>query len=107
MLVHPEAQKRAQDELDAVVGRARVPTFADMLSLPYICAMVKEIIRWRPVTPMAVYVLFKAFLHSLNVFSSPHTSTEDDWYEGYFIPKGSLMLGNAWYVVSRFIVQYG
>ena len=58
MLVHPEAQKRAQDELDVVVGRARVPTFADMPSLPYIHAMVKEIIRWRPVTPMAVYASY-------------------------------------------------
>ncbi|KZV67267.1 cytochrome P450 [Peniophora sp. CONT] len=80
MLAYPEVQQRAQDELDTVVGRARVPTFADMPNLPYISAMVKEIIRWRPVTPFAV----------------PHTSLEDDFYEGYFIPKGTAVLANVW-----------
>ncbi|KZV64299.1 cytochrome P450 [Peniophora sp. CONT] len=80
MLVHPEAQKRAQDELDAVVGHARVPTFADRTQLPYTCAMVREVMRWRPVTPSGV----------------PHRSTEDDFYEGYFIPKGALIIPNVW-----------
>ena len=55
MLAHPEVQKRAQDELDAVVGQGRVPTFADKSHLPYIMAVVKETIRWRPVTPSGVY----------------------------------------------------
>lgn len=54
MLLHPEVQKIAQDELDSVVGRARVPTFADIPNLPYIGAIVKEIIRWRPVVPFGV-----------------------------------------------------
>ena len=56
MLVYPDVQKRAQDEVDAVVGRTRAPTFADMPHLPYICAMVKEVIRWRTVTPIGVKV---------------------------------------------------
>ena len=54
MLLYPDVQKRAQDELDAVVGRSRVPTFADMPRLPYVCAIVKEAVRWRPVAPMGV-----------------------------------------------------
>ena len=54
MMLYPEVQKRAQDELDAVVGRERLPTFADMPRLPYICAVIKEVIRWRPPTPLAV-----------------------------------------------------
>lgn len=42
MVTHPETQKRAQAELDAVVGRDRLPTFADYDSLPYIRAMVSS-----------------------------------------------------------------
>ena len=49
MIAHPEIQKRAQAELDAVVGRFRPPTCSDAPSLPYIQAMVKE----TPVAPCA------------------------------------------------------
>lgn len=59
MLLYPDVQKRAQDELDAVVGRTRAPTFADLPRLPYIRAMVKEVVRWRPVTPLAMCVEVK------------------------------------------------
>jgi cytochrome P450 len=80
MLAYPETQARAQAEIDAVVGRARLPTFADYSSLPYIRAMVQEILRWSPVTPLGV----------------PHRLTEDDWYEGRFIPKGTICIANVW-----------
>lgn len=43
MLLYPEVQAKAQAELDAVVGRDRVPTFADQEHLPYIGAMVTEV----------------------------------------------------------------
>jgi len=80
MLAYPETQARAHAELDAVVGRFRLPTFADYPFLPYIRAMVQEVLRWRPPTPMGL----------------PHRSTEDDWYEGMFIPKGTICIANAW-----------
>jgi len=82
MLTYPETQARAQAELDAVVGRARLPTFADYPFLPYIRAMVQEILRWRPVAPLAL----------------PHQLTEDDWYEGMFIPKGTICIPNVWHM---------
>ncbi|KAI0051887.1 cytochrome P450 [Auriscalpium vulgare] len=78
MVAYPETQRRAQAELDAVVGRSRLPTFADLPHLPYIRAMVKEVLRWRPTTPLGV----------------PHQSTEDDWYRGFFIPKGTIVFAN-------------
>ncbi|KAH9022345.1 cytochrome P450 [Lactarius pseudohatsudake] len=78
MLAYPEVQTRAHVELDEVVGSARPPTFADLPSLPYIRAMVKEILRWAPTVPLGM----------------PHVSTEDDWYEGMFIPKGTGCLQN-------------
>ena len=52
MMLYPDVAKRAQDELDRVVGRDRVPTFADFDDLPYVQAMVRETLRWRPVGPL-------------------------------------------------------
>ena len=52
MIAYPEAQKKCQAELDRVIGRSRMPTIADRDSLPYICATVREALRWRPVTPL-------------------------------------------------------
>jgi len=82
MLAYPETQARAQSELDKVVGRARLPTFADYPHLPYIRAMVKEVLRWAPMVPLV----------------APHVSTEDDWYEGMFIPKGTMCIPNVWHM---------
>lgn len=52
MIHYPEIMRKAQAELDAVVGRDRVPTFSDRPHLPYMRAMVKELLRWRPAGPM-------------------------------------------------------
>jgi len=51
MLLSPEIQKKAQDELDPVVGRDRLPTVDDRPSLPFVDAVCKEVLRWRPPTP--------------------------------------------------------
>ena len=52
MLLHPSIQKKAQDEIDAVTGRERLPTFEDRSRLPYISAIYKELLRWKPVVPL-------------------------------------------------------
>ncbi|KAF5357265.1 hypothetical protein D9757_013007 [Collybiopsis confluens] len=80
MVAHPNVQRKAQEELDRVVGRDRLPNLEDRPSLPYIEAIIKEVLRWHPVTPCGV----------------PHTSTEDDEYEGMFIPKGTSIILNQW-----------
>lgn len=79
MTLHPEAQKRAQTELDAILGD-RLPTFADKDTLPYVTAVMKEVLRWIPVLPLAV----------------PHRTVNSDQYKGYFIPAGASVLGNTW-----------
>ena len=81
MIAFPEVQCRAQTEIDAVVGRDRLPTFSDASRLPYVCAIVKEILRWRPGVPFGV----------------PHVATEEDWYEGMYIPKGTVCIANLWH----------
>ncbi|KAF2714513.1 cytochrome P450 [Pleomassaria siparia CBS 279.74] len=81
LVTHPEAVRAAHEELDAVVGSSRTPTFSDEPRLPYLCALVKEVLRWRPVAVLG---------------GTPHASTEDDHYEGYYIPSGTTVLGNSW-----------
>ncbi|KAK5212184.1 hypothetical protein LTR41_002426 [Exophiala xenobiotica] len=75
-----EVQQRAHEELDRVIGKDRTPTFEDEENLPYIRAMVKELMRWR----------------AINKFGTNHYAMQDGWYKGYFIPKGSVVMINTW-----------
>ncbi|TFY82421.1 hypothetical protein EWM64_g1591 [Hericium alpestre] len=83
MSLYPEAQRKAQAEIDAVIGNERLPDFSDQDSLPYVGALVKEVLRWRQVVPLAI----------------PHRLTEDDVYEGMFLPAGSIVFGNSWAIL--------
>ncbi|PPQ74466.1 hypothetical protein CVT26_001103 [Gymnopilus dilepis] len=80
MVLYPEVMRKAQAELDNIVGRGRVPAFEDQKDLPYVDALAKEVLRWRPVAPIAI----------------PRTVSEDNWYEGYLIPKGAIVVPNIW-----------
>ena len=85
MALYPEIQKKAQQQLDEVVGGRRLPDFSDQRDLPYVNALVKELLRWHCVTPIGV----------------PHSTTADDEYNGYFIPAGSIVTPNIWYARIR------
>lgn len=50
MILFPEVQEHAQEELDRVIGRDRLPTFVDRAQLPYVSNVVKESLRWKAVT---------------------------------------------------------
>lgn len=52
MVRHPAVAKKAQAELDRVVGTHRLPTIDDRSQLPYINAIIKEVFRWHPVFPI-------------------------------------------------------
>ena len=52
MALYPEVQKKAQAEIDAVVGAHRLPDFEDRPSLTYINAIVKESMRWHLAFPL-------------------------------------------------------
>ncbi|KAF5340288.1 hypothetical protein D9611_007844 [Ephemerocybe angulata] len=77
---NPHVQKKAQAEIDRVVGPNRIPSVSDRDSLPYLHAIVKEVNRYYTVVPLGV----------------PHTVTEDEEYNGYFIPKDTMILPNSW-----------
>ncbi|KAF8904506.1 cytochrome P450 [Mucidula mucida] len=80
MVMHPECQQRARAELDAVVGTNRLPVVADRPRLPYIEAIMKEVLRW----------------HCVGRIGIPHRVTDDDHYNGYLIPKDALILPHMW-----------
>ena len=83
--LHPDTLKKAQDELDAVVGPHRLPEFEDKESLVYVNAIIMETLRWHTVTP----------------FAAPHCTIADEELRGYFIPKGTLVTANIWYVKAH------
>lgn len=56
MSLFPEVQKRAQAELDSIVGGDRLPNFADRSNLPYVDGLVKEVLRWNPVVPLCEHL---------------------------------------------------
>ena len=76
MATHPHVLEKARKLTDDVIGNrtARLPTLDDRKHLPYIEAIIRETLRWRQVAPLGV----------------PHTTTEDDVFKGYFIPKGTF-----------------
>ncbi|KAG8790020.1 hypothetical protein FRC12_012919 [Ceratobasidium sp. 428] len=80
MLLFPEAQSKAQEEIDAVIGLGRLPTMEDQPKLKYVGNLINEVLRWRPPVPAGV----------------PHACSQDDVYQGYRIPKGAIVIGNIW-----------
>ena len=72
--------KKAQQQLDDVLGGERLPEHSDMNQLTYITAVIKETLRWACPVPIGV----------------PHRLMEDDVYKGMFIPAGAMMIENIW-----------
>uniref|UniRef100_A0A8H7XVA8 Cytochrome P450 n=1 Tax=Psilocybe cubensis TaxID=181762 RepID=A0A8H7XVA8_PSICU len=73
MTIHPDIQQRARDEIENVIGAThRLPTLVDRKSLPYVEAIYREVLRLYPPLPLGL----------------PRTTTEDNHYKGYYIPKG-------------------
>ncbi|KAI1175969.1 cytochrome protein [Nemania sp. FL0916] len=81
MTVAPEIQRKAQEEIDQIIGNSRLPEYSDRDSLPYVSAIVTESFRWYPVVPMG----------------APHTTDADDVVNGYHIPKGTTLIPNVWW----------
>ncbi|CAE7175224.1 unnamed protein product [Rhizoctonia solani] len=87
MLHYPEAQKLAQKEIDQVLGKDRLPTFADRASLPYVESLYKEVMRWQPIGPIGI----------------PHRlgSEVDDEYKGMRIPANATVIANIRHMVRN------
>jgi cytochrome P450 len=72
--------EKARAELDTVVGPSRLPSFHDRPHLPYVDAVLSETLRHAPPVPLGL----------------PHRLSQDDAWNGFRIPSGSLIFGNAW-----------
>ncbi|KAG2008249.1 cytochrome P450 [Coprinopsis cinerea AmutBmut pab1-1] len=83
LAMHPEVQRKAQKEIDSVVGTDRLPNMSDKPNMPYVQAIVKEAGRWHTVLPLGFI----------------HVSAKEDEYDGYFIPKGSFIFVNTWAIM--------
>ncbi|CAK5282546.1 unnamed protein product [Mycena citricolor] len=86
MMLHPDAQAAARAEIDAVVGRDRLPALGDRADLPYVNALCLEVLRWHNASPTGV----------------PHSAPADFVYEQrdglgpVLIPKGAMVIPNVW-----------
>lgn len=78
MLLYPGVQKKAQRELDNLEGV--LPSLNDRKNLPYVDALCKEVLRWHAAVPLGF----------------PHMLKKDDIIGEYFVPKGTLVMGNTW-----------
>ncbi|KAF7369534.1 Cytochrome P450 [Mycena venus] len=81
MALHPSVQERAQCEIDSILGR--VPRLSDVYRLPYLLAVLKEVMRYAPVANLAL----------------PHQVTQADSYAEFRIPAGSSVIPNVWAIL--------
>ncbi|KZT54938.1 cytochrome P450 [Calocera cornea HHB12733] len=79
MVLYPEVFRKVQAEIDSVSGGS-APTFESRDQMPYLRAVMKETLRWRPVLPVGL----------------PHMVAEDVEYKGYVVPKGTYIFGSIW-----------
>ncbi|KAL2895048.1 Cytochrome P450 81E8 [Bienertia sinuspersici] len=80
LLNHPEALKKAQQEVDEVVGHDRIMNEEDVSKLPYLHNIVNETLRMYPPTPVLL----------------PHEASEDTTVCGYHVPQGTMLMVSLW-----------
>jgi len=123
MVNNPEVLKKAQEEIDRVIGNDRLIDYDDKASLPYLAAVVREILRWVQLSlattarksgfmtyfavqrwgcPVPLGKDKPQWLRDIGsptciILALPHLLTEQDNYRGYVIPSGTTVLVNVWY----------
>ncbi|CAN8253965.1 unnamed protein product [Cochlearia groenlandica] len=81
MVLHPEIQSTVHDELDQIVGRSRAVEESDVASLPYLTAVVKEVLRLHPPGPL---------------LSWARLAITDTIIDGHLVPAGTTAMVNMW-----------
>lgn len=80
LLNNPTVLKNAQAEIQSHVGDERLINDKDLANLPYISCIIKETLRLYPAVP----------------FLMPHESSQDTVVGGFNVPRGTMLLINAW-----------
>lgn len=97
MTLFPETRRRGQEEIDRVVGSDRLPDFEDRENLPYIEAIYKECLRYCSTNLVDNYAPNTTTRWNQPLpLGIPHLLTEDDTYNGYFLPAGTTVVANQW-----------
>ncbi|KAH0815760.1 hypothetical protein GEV33_007031 [Tenebrio molitor] len=78
LILYPDVQKKAQQEIDRVVGRDRLPGLTDRPQMPYMECVVLETLR----------------VFAGRAFTVPHRALRDTHLSGYFIPKDAMVIAN-------------
>ncbi|KAK7085939.1 hypothetical protein SK128_008549 [Halocaridina rubra] len=76
LLHYPHIAKKVQEELDAIVGRSRMPCLDDQQHLPYTEATICEVLRKSAAVPLG----------------TSHATTRDTTLGGYAIPQGTTVI---------------
>jgi cytochrome P450 len=92
--MHPEAQRKIQDELDEIVGRGNAPTSSAVQSMQYLNAAWKESLRLNPPIPTSESSRVARASRLIENTGVPHISTSDDLWKGRVIPQGTMILCN-------------
>ncbi|EKM52333.1 uncharacterized protein PHACADRAFT_164255 [Phanerochaete carnosa HHB-10118-sp] len=85
MAVNRDKQIRAQEEIDSVIGAERLPNIPDRGRLPYVDALIQEVMRWHPILPLSI----------------TRRADAEDEYEGYVIPKDTIVSPNLWAIAME------
>jgi cytochrome P450 len=80
MTLYPEVQRKAQAEIDRVIGNSRLPDYSDQDELPYVDAVLKEVLRWHPVTPLGMFLVSMPPQHQLNKIASCFAPGHEERY---------------------------
>ncbi|XP_046502602.1 LOW QUALITY PROTEIN: cytochrome P450 2D14-like [Equus quagga] len=78
MILHPDVQRRVQQEIDEVIGQTRRPEMGDQAHMPFTMAVVHEVQRFADIVPLGV----------------PHMTSRDVEVQGFLIPKGTMLIPN-------------
>uniref|UniRef100_A0A2K5PSD8 Cytochrome P450 family 2 subfamily D member 6/pseudo n=1 Tax=Cebus imitator TaxID=2715852 RepID=A0A2K5PSD8_CEBIM len=78
MILHPDVQRRVQQEIDDVIGQARRPEMGDQVRMPYTTAVIHEVQRFGDIIPM----------------NMPHMTSRDIEVQGFLIPKGTAIFAS-------------
>lgn len=106
--MYPELQKRAQREVDSVTDGKRLPLMNDRESLSFVNAFLKELARWYTVVPLGTpsFCQHSAIPSYITYIGLAHVSAEDSEYDGYFIPKGAIVMTNTWYAFTYSLISH-
>jgi cytochrome P450 len=67
MVMYPDVLKRGQVAVDAAIGHSRLPVLSDEDGIPYVTAIVKEVLRWKPIAPLGLRQAHKVLLKALTL----------------------------------------